>query len=339
MQIAVLIVLNMSKDIKTIQKLLTAKGEKELAKLLNGSVSEVISSGTFGHYANSTITSFDIFVPIKSYVKLLKISEIQKDMIYQSILDIYPQQANSPEIVDVRFRVKKDEGEISRVIKIKKRSDSIFIFISYSSLDKEIANQIRDFLSKFELEVFLAHDDIEISEEWKQVILQKLFECNVFIPLLTNNFKGSDWTSQEIGIVVGKRDDTLILPIKIEIVPYGFISHVQGKGLGDNSDEIIKKISLKFPELMFQKLLSYLEASGGFRIAERRLNIVLGSLSKPLSTKQVNMILKVALRNGQIWDASECVNWIRSQLENNEEIERDLFREFLKLEPYKDLKE
>ena len=71
------------------------------------------------------------------------------------------------------------------------------------------------------LKAFLAHDDIEPTQEWEGVIIDNLKDCDVFIPLLSENFKESTWTDQETGIAVS--EEKLIIPLKIDIDPYGFI--------------------------------------------------------------------------------------------------------------------
>ena len=47
------------------------------------------------------------------------------------------------------------------------------IFISYSVKDKEIAGKVKDILSRFNISAFLAHQDIEVSEEWEKRILEE----------------------------------------------------------------------------------------------------------------------------------------------------------------------
>ena len=46
-------------------------------------------------------------------------------------------------------------------------------FISYSSKDKKLAGKIRDIIKNNNIEVFLAHRDIPLSNEWRTEILNK----------------------------------------------------------------------------------------------------------------------------------------------------------------------
>jgi len=114
--------------------------------------------------------------------------------------------------------------------------NTIKVFISYANEDKESASCVKDFLEKYGIEVFLAHEDINPTEKWEGIILRKLDACDIFMPLLTENFKKSDWTNQETGIALAK--NKWIIPIKIEIDPYGFIWKIQALKL--NNSEIEK---------------------------------------------------------------------------------------------------
>ena len=104
-------------------------------------------------------------------------------------------------------------------------------FISYSSKDKEIAGIVKDALSNLGINSFLAHEDITPSQEWQEVIVNQIKTCNIFVPIITENFRESDWTAQESGAAFIKGMD--IVPISAYFPggsftqPYGFISKYQ----------------------------------------------------------------------------------------------------------------
>ena len=102
-------------------------------------------------------------------------------------------------------------------------------FISYSHLDKKIAGDVNRFLTDIGIDGFLAHEHIDVSEEWRESILKELRCCDLFIPLLSENFRKSDWTSQEVGFIVSRlKEGVKIVPFSIDkTVPYGFFSHIQ----------------------------------------------------------------------------------------------------------------
>lgn len=101
----------------------------------------------------------------------------------------------------------------------------IHAFLSYSHKNRKLARRLKEGLAEFGIEAFLAHDDIAVSERWRQVILKKLRDCEIFIPILTDAFMESDWTDQEAGFALarGKR----VVPLKVDVGPYGFIGAFQ----------------------------------------------------------------------------------------------------------------
>ncbi|MCL4378358.1 MAG: toll/interleukin-1 receptor domain-containing protein [Actinobacteria bacterium] len=136
--------------------------------------------------------------------------------------------------------------------KIKTPKDKIKVFISYSTIDKEIAHQVSRKLEGWGLDVFLAHEDIEVSEQWKEIILKNLYSCDVFIPIITENFKNSDWTSQEVGIAFAGEKDIFIVPLKKgNFIPFGFIFPIQAKDINEDKFElsIIKKLNINIQKV------------------------------------------------------------------------------------------
>ena len=149
-------------------------------------------------------------------------------------------------------------------------------FISYSSKDKLVGAKVKDMLSNFNIEGFLAHDDINVSEEWKQCIREELDKSDIFVPLLSKNFKDSDWAPQEAGIAYAR--DILIIPLRLDnTIPFGFIDHIQGKPITEKDiplNYLIKPIIDKFPEYMIAKVIKKLEEVRSFRYAESVMELL-----------------------------------------------------------------
>ena len=277
-----------------------------------------------------------------SYPMVMEIRPMQnynrKIDAYKSYLEVLIEELKSnPETILKDFENIKD---IERK-KIDMPKDKIKVFISYSNIDKEIAHQVSEKLKEWSLIVFLAHEDIEVSEEWKNVILENLYNCDVFIPMITENFKTSDWTSQEIGIVLGRRENILIVPLKKDnYIPYGFISNFQAKDINTARVEleIIKKIENKYPKSLIKELLNYLYKSRSYRDAEFRLDFVLQCIGETLNKDVLNKILKVALKNenNQILYAAKCKEWLLEQLKNNPGVDEEIFNQFKSLPDYED---
>jgi hypothetical protein len=104
----------------------------------------------------------------------------------------------------------------------------IRIFISYSTKDKNKAGRLGNYLkSYFGTTVFLAHEEIEPSEAWKSRIVQELKASDLYVALLTKNFKRSNWTSQEAGIAFARK--IKMVPLWVSVKPFGFMSDSQAK--------------------------------------------------------------------------------------------------------------
>lgn len=101
------------------------------------------------------------------------------------------------------------------------------VFISYSSRDKSLAGLFKQCFENYAgFSVFLAHEDISPALDWELNIIKNLKEADVVIPLITDNFRNSDFTDQELGMALAL--NKIIIPIKLsDINPYGFIKKIQ----------------------------------------------------------------------------------------------------------------
>jgi hypothetical protein len=189
-------------------------------------------------------------------------------------------------------------------------------FISYSTKDKKYGTAVKATLDKIgkaapdkiNLESFLAHDDVRVSEEWKKRILAELKECKIFVPLLSEAFKGSDWCGQETGFVV-ERGNVLIIPLSIDgTVPYGFISHLQCHQVspdGIDPQPILGAIGRKWPSIVIEVLLKSVEGASSFRRAEELIEPLVPYFER-LAKQQASRLAHMAIDNGQIWAAHLC---------------------------------
>ncbi|AXV37305.1 MAG: hypothetical protein CIT01_03370 [Methanobacterium sp. BRmetb2] len=207
-----------------------------------------------------------------------------------------------------------DKQPPSEINSIEKNSskEKIKVFISYSNKEKLVAAEVKEILERLGINSFMAHNDIEISEEWKKRILNELKEADIFIPILSNNFKDSKWCSQEAGIACFR--DILLIPLTLDksINPYGFMDHRQGKpitGVGRKKvplDYLINPIKKEFPEFnLFDHLIDELDNVGSFSEAESVMN-KLEPFFNRLNTNEVGKVVTISIDNCQIWKANKC---------------------------------
>ena len=176
------------------------------------------------------------------------------------------------------------------------------IFISYSSEDKELAGKFKASLDDYGFETFLAHEDIEFGAEWEEKIIQEIERCDIFLPLLTKDFKNSEWTSQEIGVAFELNKK--ILPIKIDMDPYGFIRGIQAlrfdkleltaRAPSLQLIEILKKDKV-FTEGLKDTLIRGFVNAGSFDSANAKAGLL--REIEEFNIEQVNEIIRGALIN------------------------------------------
>ena len=104
--------------------------------------------------------------------------------------------------------------------------DSHFrLFLSHSSVNKRPLADVKHYLEIYGVSAFLAHEDINPSEEWLNSIQVALMSCNALAAFITDEFRDSLWTDQEVGIAYGQ--NIFVLPVKVGRDPYGFIGKTQ----------------------------------------------------------------------------------------------------------------
>ena len=116
--------------------------------------------------------------------------------------------------------------------------ERVEVFLSHSHNDKALAGKLSAFLGESEIDVFLAHENIEISTKWRSEILKHLESCDVLLALLTQNFERSSWANQEVGYVMKR-----IVPVvplffgKANLKRFGFLEAFQGISMIEESPE------------------------------------------------------------------------------------------------------
>lgn len=186
-------------------------------------------------------------------------------------------------------------------------NEKLRAFISYSSENKLVGAEVKKILDKFDIDSFLAHDDIHVSEEWKERIIEELNKADIFIVLLSDDFKKSDWAPQETGIAYNRR--ILIIPLRLDAtIPFGFIGHLQGKPISKDNmplDYLIMPIIKDFPKIMIKSVLKVLRIAGSYRYAENVMALLVPHYSN-FEQEDVDNFVEFSIKNDQVWNASLC---------------------------------
>lgn len=140
------------------------------------------------------------------------------------------------------------ENNFQNKIKVFKDNSTTFwkighfkLFISHLASFKNTIGKFKIELEKYGISSFVAHEDIEPTKEWQEEIEKGLFTMDALCAVLMPRFKESNWTDQEIGIAIGR--DVLVIPIRRDLDPYGFIGKYQGfQALGKNLNEVAEGV-------------------------------------------------------------------------------------------------
>jgi hypothetical protein len=181
-------------------------------------------------------------------------------------------------------------------------------FISYAHADRIHGAQTKAVLEQFGFTAFLAHEDLELSAEWRDRIVEELESCQLFVPLLSERFVTSHWASQEIGYIIS-RPDTVIAPLSLDgTKPYGFISNLQSRRIGREGvteEVLLQPLIRKLPRQLLPWMIYLAGEAGSFRYAEERMRPLIPLLSL-FSPSDAQTFAVAAVENGQVWLAKEC---------------------------------
>ena len=182
-------------------------------------------------------------------------------------------------------------------------------FLSYSNADRKLAAAVKAYVAQLGVDCFMAHDDLVVSDAWKECIKDELQRMEVFIALLSTAFKSSDWAPQELGFAVS-RSDVPIIPLSIDgTVPFGFIGHLQGKKLTDPITDtlFIAPLRRRYPQHLTSALIARLARAGGFRYAEAYME-PLRPMFKDFAQAEIDPFVEACIANAQIWSANLCAS-------------------------------
>jgi hypothetical protein len=115
------------------------------------------------------------------------------------------------------------------------------LFISHLATYRRFAAELQASLLRFGISGFVAHNDIEPTNEWQTAIEHGLATCDALIALLHPGFHQSNWTDQEIGFAMGR--GLPVCSVKLGGEPYGFINKFQAfDGNGKSADLLANEL-------------------------------------------------------------------------------------------------
>jgi len=221
----------------------------------------------------------------------------------ESIMEAYDLKSDLIPITDYLEDLRNAQGLAPKLVSRRDRA-----FISYSTKNKKWGGCLKRTMESLGVSTFIAHDDLQVSEDWKNKILDELKRADVFVALLSKDFKLSDWCSQELGYIATIKE-VLIIPLTIDNTnPYGFISHLQGEQL--NSEDEVKTVLLDVllrerPRIAIPNTIKKIVDVGAWRAAESLLQPLVPHFGS-FTPSEAADLARAALNNSQVWDAALC---------------------------------
>lgn len=158
------------------------------------------------------------------------------------------------------------------------KSGYIRMFVSHLSSNKIKMSQLKENLDGWGISAFVAHEDIEVSREWRDEIELGLSTMDILIAVVEDGFKESDWCYQEVGFALGRGID--VIPLRAGADPLGFISKYQGL-----------QVKGKIPRVVAEELAYILLKKNTYR--SKVLNALLISLPRLDSETKLKRIEKL----------------------------------------------
>lgn len=156
------------------------------------------------------------------------------------------------------------------------RKGMLRVFVAHLATKRAFAADVQEALLDFGISCFIAHNDIEPTQEWQTQIETALATCDALVALLHENFHASNWTDQEIGFAMGH--GVPVYSVRFGQDPYGFIGRFQAfNGNNKTAAAIARELfdayrkDKQTQRRMSEILVALFEESGSFAEAKARI--------------------------------------------------------------------
>lgn len=178
------------------------------------------------------------------------------------------------------------------------------LFVTHLAAHRAFAGELQEALLPFGISAFVAHNDIEPTQEWQTQIETALATCDAVVALLHPGFHESNWTDQEIGFGMGR--GVPVFSVRFGGDPYGFIGRFQAfQGEGKTAAQLGRELFEAYRKnketqaKMAEILVSRFEDSSSFAAAKTNMDY---------------------LEELEVWDRSFSAR-IEAAIKNNSQVE------------------
>lgn len=198
--------------------------------------------------------------------------------------------------------------------------DKLTIFLSYAAAQKRVAGELKSWFEGLAgIETFVAHDDMVGGSQFLEVILSGIKSADLFICILSDEYRASDYCDQELGIAFALNKK--ILPIKHNLNPYGFImgthaftpifnSKIDTERLfNDIIAPLLKEKDKNLKTKLLNTLVSKLVESESYDQSYKLISLLLNNAHE-LGKSQADSILKAYKNNINVTKAYNVLKFI-----------------------------
>lgn len=198
-------------------------------------------------------------------------------------------------------------------------AEHVRVFLSHKVSVKEQTSKLKKSFARCRISAFVAHEDIEPTEEWQRAIEKALFSMDALVALLSEDYHDSKWTDQEVGVAIGR--GVPLIAVRLGLDPYGLMG--KGQGLGGCSWSDTNTIAVKVFHLLhkllpdksqlFECALSAYASADSWTDSAWKVEHLL-SVFKTLNTGQIERVVKTYKTNRQNKDSFKGRNLLESLL-------------------------
>lgn len=123
---------------------------------------------------------------------------------------------NILDLLDVIYRTIKSDTTSSQNnnISITKSEKQQYVFVSYSSRDYSLVQEIVEIFRENNISIWMAPESIPVGSDYTESIYDAINNCSAFLLLLTDNSQSSKWVPKEMDLAITL--DKVIFPVHLD---------------------------------------------------------------------------------------------------------------------------
>lgn len=244
---------NIETYLSTAKVLLKARNKDLAYDVLTSSKCDYwVSRSDNLNYKYISYYQFDLLCPLKLFVEVKDNGQL--DFVIDAISEAIADAARCDgefEVsgVEVAASTDIDSSPIIANRELPFWKDGFYrVFISHAHEQEFIANNLRQSLLEYGITAFVAKNDIDPGDAWRDVIEKSLFTSDALVAILTPEFYHSQWCQQEVGFGLGRNIFCLPLKKNEKSNPSGIFGKGQVLDVTNDTDakQVAKKIFTSF---------------------------------------------------------------------------------------------